>query len=743
MRRWFAAAALTLPALVAAQTAVSPQGSVDINLPTVAAGSVGIDPAFVLDVPAGTRSLRIELDGLGNPRDLDLFLRIGSPFPDDINTFNDFSNSADFVSQSLFENESITLGEYSRPDLAGQRIFIGFAAFEGAASAARLTVDASPQPVDQVPIVIDFDNTPNTPNCDTSPWNDTTAFSPVGGNNATTLGEARRNAMREAARLLSQELYGPVMVTIQACWDNLGGSANSAVLAGARGNQLVANTPGLPDNLFFIQAAVTRRAGTSLSGLLGGDQTGTPDIFIEFNADIDGSTALGSRVFYYGLNGAGNTNNDSDFVSVALHEITHGMGFVSTINGDGSLTGSLPDVFTANLIDNRNGEAISLIDSTVGDDQRLDTITSVSGLQWSGPESSISERNLQATSSDAYVVMNAPLTYQPGSSVSHVAQNYCELMTANTSVCVDSPFRQLALSRPMLNEVGWAPGPDRPVYVGLMFDRSRNGHGFELTLGGQDADGNDVYVLTFYSFETLGRAPEWFQAIGTVENGVFSGQRNADRIGFAQFLFDDARTPPQQANPDEPGQVVLNFNRPETLAACNDGVDRSGVANLAVLQFVLSGQVDEWCVEALTLLSSRPASDFGGLWFAGQEDQGWGFTLENIDNGDATTTLFVLLYVYAADGTPVWFFGLETFSSLAGPLEFEMFQRTGFPRLAVNGNLEDEVAGSMSLTLAQPSMDLSAGNRATVNVTYQGAEGGDWVRADVPIQRLSLERTDR
>ena len=730
-----------IPFLAVGQITLPSQGSIDIDVPEVESGMAAVDTSYAIDLPAGTRFVTFSIDGLGGARNLDLFARADSPFPDTLTSLGQLRAASDFVALGPTNQESLALGEYTLPNLSGTRIYIAVAAFEGAAASARITVNARTEPVGNVPVIIDFENAPGTDDCDTAPWNDPTAFTPVGGNNASTLGEARRNAMLEAARLLSRELYGPVPVIIQACWDNLGGTTNSATLAGARGNQLVANTPGLPENLFFIQAVVTRRAGTNLSSVLGSDESSTPDIFIRFNTDIDGNIALGSRVFYYGLNGAGNVNNDTDFVSVALHEITHGMGFASTITEDGSLSGSLPDVFSVNLIDNRNGEAVSLTDPAVSDDQRLDTITSVSGLQWSGPESSISLRNLQATTNDSYVVMNAPLTYQPGSSVSHVGQSYCELMTAAASVCVDSPFRQLALSRPMLNEVGWAPGPNRPVYVGLMFDRSRSGHGFELTLGGQDADGNDVYVLTFYSFETLGRNPEWFQAIGTVENGVFSGQRNDDRIGFAQFNYEDTRTPPQQADPSAFGQVVLNFNRPENLSACDDGVDRSGVANLAVLQFVLAGQVDEWCVEPLTLPSTRPGADFGGLWFAGQDDQGWGFSLENIDNGDGTTTLFVLLYVYAADGTPVWFFGLETFGSLDGTLDFDMFQRTGFPRLAVNGSLEDELAGTMSLTLTQPSSDLTAGNRATVNVTYQGSEGGDWVRGDVAIQRLSLPRT--
>ncbi|MEM7706775.1 MAG: hypothetical protein AAF358_14540 [Pseudomonadota bacterium] len=736
-------AALTLLGFVAAaqaQIELPAQGTLEVNVPTVEIGSATLDSSYFLDVPPGTRKVTLELDG-ASARDIDLLVRIGTPFPEDLTSINDVFGSAEFTSQSLFTSESIVLADFAVPDLAGTRIFVGVVSFEGQQSTASLSVNASTQTVGNLPILVDFENTPGTANCDIAPWTDPAPFTPVGGNQATTLGEARRNTMLEAARLLSMELYSDVPVTINACWEARGGDTTGATLAGARGRALFSNSPGLPEpDLLYIQSVATRRAGTSLSGLSGGDQTAEADIFITFNTDIDGNVALGNRTFYYGFTPQGPTGNDSDFLSVTLHEITHGVGFAATFNETGRLVFNQPDVFTANLVDNRTGEGISLIDPSVTDAQRLEVATSISGLQWSGPESSVSIRNTDATRDEGFIRMNAPLEYQPGSSVSHIAQNYCELMTANTPGCVDAPFRSLALSRPMLHEVGWAPSPDEPNYLGLMFDRSRDGHGFEFALGGQDADGNDVYVLTFYTFETLGRAPEWFQAVGTIDNGVFSGTRNGDQIGFAQFLYDDSRTPPQQANPGSAGQVVLNFNNPELSNACNDGVGRNGVSSVAVLQFILTNQVDEWCVEPLTLESSRPADDFGGLWFAGEADTGWGFSLENIDNGDGTTTLFVLLYVYAEDGTPVWFFGLDSFSDLSGPLTFEMFQRTGFARLSTFGSVSDESAGSLALTLTQPSNALDAGNRISVDVDYLGLEGGEWVRDDVAIQRLSLPR---
>ena len=74
-------------------------------------------------------------------------------------------------------------------------------------------------------------------------------------------------------------------------------------------------------------------------------------------------------------------------------------------------------------------------------------------------------------------------------------------------------------------------------------------------------------------------------------------------------------------------------------------------------------------------------------------------------------------------------------------VEFEMFQRTGFGRLTTFGATTDQSAGSMTLVLGgDPTVGLDGRNRASVDVTFQGAEAGDWFRDDVPVVRLSQSR---
>jgi hypothetical protein len=154
------------------------------------------------------------------------------------------------------------------------------------------------------------------------------------------------------------------------------------------------------------------------------------------------------------------------------------------------------------------------------------------------------------------------------------------------------------------------------------------------------------------------------------------------------------------------------------------------------MQWRIDDQVDEWCVQPLVPSASVPVTDFGGLWWAGSNDNGWGMSIENFGNGG----ILVLLYVYADDGSAVWYLGQSNSAFVPGqPLTLEMRQRTGFSRLDQNGSTSDAVAGTMTITLANPSDSFGAGNSVVIDVNYQGAEGGTWQR-DTPIARLTQPR---
>ncbi|MES2664053.1 MAG: hypothetical protein V4629_12210 [Pseudomonadota bacterium] len=155
---------------------------------------------------------------------------------------------------------------------------------------------------------------------------DTTPVTPVGTNTGTSLGQQRRIAMEYVADSLAQMLHSTVPIRVEVAFDSLGGDEFSASLAEAGPNTVHLNFNAAPKtNTYYAQALANQLSRMDL------DPTRS-DISAVFNSDIDGA-ALGSSRWYYGLDSQAN-NYDSDFISVATHELIHGLGFISLIDAD-------------------------------------------------------------------------------------------------------------------------------------------------------------------------------------------------------------------------------------------------------------------------------------------------------------------------------------------------------------------------------------------------------------------------
>ena len=713
---------------------------ITFEIPEVTANQLAISESFSISAGPSVRNLLVELTSDGN-RDVDLYIKADSPFT--AGTSTGLANEADYVSISPTSMEYVNVQDFAQPSVAGRTWYIVVAGFSGAASNAQLTATRSTALPPRADIVVDFDNPTGAADCNTAPWNDSAPFTPTAGNNATTLGEARRNAMLEAARLLSVELTSRVPVKIRACWDAFpGGDDGSFTLAGATTIFIFANSPGIRPDVIYSQSTATRLAGTDICRIDPSISCDSQEILITFNSEE-------TDRFYLGLEPATQASGDSrDFVTIAMHEIGHGLGFQSFASQSGELlqlsSGQrLTDAYTRQFVALENGQIVPLGQPEATNAERAAAFVSFDNLLWADDQANVGEENTLLTFEAGLTRLEAPPTYNPGSSVSHVSNAYCELMRPTIGLCDTESIRRLGLGKKLLYGVGWADRPSTAPYVGLYYDRSRSGHGYDFQLGGRDADGNEIYILTFYTFRTLGGTPEWYQAVGIIDNGAFVPFRNEALNGMPRFLFDQASTPPQQADAETFSQTAISFNDPASAIACADGVGRPDAALRSSFQWAIAREVGEWCAEPLIPASTLPITaggDFGGLWFAGVNDQGWGFSLENIVRDDGTTDLFVLLYVYAGDGTPVWFFGSGEDFQPDTPLTITMFQRTGFPRRSTFGNVSDAEAGSMTLTLTDPN--AATGNLATVDVTYQGAQGGGWLRNGVNVSRLSLPRLD-
>lgn len=160
-------------------------------------------------------------------------------------------------------------------------------------------------------------------------FNDNTKVAPVGGNDGTTLGGQRRIALSYAASILASRLGSSVPVRIDASFANDGNElecdAQQATLGGARPAQyVVAGDTIYP--VALANALARRRV------LEDSEDQQNDDIIVQFNPTLDAGRddCLRGTTWYYGLDGKPG-KGQIDFLATAVHELLHGLGFLSTV----------------------------------------------------------------------------------------------------------------------------------------------------------------------------------------------------------------------------------------------------------------------------------------------------------------------------------------------------------------------------------------------------------------------------
>jgi len=251
-----------------------------------------------------------------------------------------------------------------------------------------------------------------------------------------TLNATQRTATDYALGLWSEQLAGSVPVDINVSVINLG---SSSILGQSWTMQC-----------FLDPKTNTWYPSTLWNQLVGYDATNLRDIKIEMNSNFS---------FYWGLDG--NTSG-YDYVTIMLHEVTHGLGFASllywdgttqnngrfaytTSSGSGAIT-DYPGIFDRQLYQGSTGNTC-LTDLTQS--QRATLVTS-DNLYAGRPSS-----NLLVANGGNRVKMYAPSSWQYGSSVSHWDQSVSNFPTfmkyAYTSPLHTFNTRKIAI----LRDMGW------------------------------------------------------------------------------------------------------------------------------------------------------------------------------------------------------------------------------------------------------------------------------------------------
>lgn len=711
-----------------------------LTLPAVAAGQEAISTGFFFDVPVGARAIRVQIESLPSTRDVDLFLRDSAWTG--VSSATAMFNAARFSSIGGTSAENLLITPSQLPPLKpGSRWFIGLVVPAGAAGTATLRVDALDQIPRPAPELVFLATGNSGVECDANAWSDPAPFTPIGGNTATTLGQARQNAFRHSAQLLMNQIEAPVSLVFSGCWRRLGIQSPTRFTLGQAGpTGVIRDSPGLErSNVWYTRAPASKAGGTDFCRVSGSPTCERVDVRATFNLDVGTQS---TRSFGYHLDGAGLANT-IDFVAVATHELTHGLGFLSLITISeptatapaplGSLFSGRADIFSLNLVDFRDPSQVrALTDPSMSDADRVAAIGSGGELRWNGAETVSTIENTVRNAEDTALGMFSPNPIQPGSSASHLAVPSCNMMNALlASSCGSAVTRNLGINKSMMNALGWASAPKRPV-TGPWFDRTRSGTGFDLHMAGTDPDGNALYALGFYSYDS-GNAPEWYLASGFLREGVFEGSTVALKKNLARFTRSAGQV---QIDAPRSGRMTIDFNDAASDPVCL-AVPRTGAAQLAVVRWYI-GQVlwRDWCIEPTSPPSLRPALDYTGIYWAGPEDQGWGVTATAYQPLGQPAQLSVAVYFYAANGEARWVAGTADVQNFNAPITVPMLALSGFCRDCLPTAPSNAPAGSVTLDFR--GSQSSADNRMTINVNYPLAGGGSWVRSNIPMRLFTL-----
>jgi murein DD-endopeptidase MepM/ murein hydrolase activator NlpD len=283
-------------------------------------------------------------------------------------------------------------------------------------------------------------------------FNDSTPATSVGGNSGTTIGQQRLIAFQYAADIWAARLSSPVAIRVRAQFNPQTCSATSTILGSAGPISVFRDFPGAPvAGTWYAVALANALNGSDL------DPTGD-DISATFNSSI-GTTCPFPRVWYYGLDG--NAGSNIDFVSVLLHELGHGLGFLTFVDlTSGAKFFGFDDAFMLNL---ENHGASPPDYPGMNDAQRVAASTATGNLHWTGANVRAASGVLTAGAVGDHVRMYAPNPAVSGSSVSH----WDTALTPNQVMepTYTQPLHTPVLELPLFQDIGWTLASSQPALV--------------------------------------------------------------------------------------------------------------------------------------------------------------------------------------------------------------------------------------------------------------------------------------
>lgn len=292
-------------------------------------------------------------------------------------------------------------------------------------------------------------------------FNESTAAAPVGGNTGTTIGAQRLIAFQYAANIWGSYLYSATPIRIGAQFTPLTCSAYSGVLGSAGPTSVYKDFSGAPYPSTYYPVALA-------NALYGADlrQGSGYHINANFSSTIGTPGCLENSGWYYGLDGAA-PQGKFDLVSVVLHELAHGLGFISFADlSTGQKFNGFNDTYIRNL--ERHGASPSAYTSMT-DAQRSAANESGPDLHWIGANVKSATSTLSAGKNGDHAIIYAPSPKESGSSVSHWDKSMApnQMMEPTYTGPIHTPGLELALFK----DIGWT------IIGNYTLNVSKNGSG--------------------------------------------------------------------------------------------------------------------------------------------------------------------------------------------------------------------------------------------------------------------------
>lgn len=340
--------------------------------------------------------------------------------------------------------------------------------------------------------------------------------------------ERAKAAIEQGVKAWEGYFESKVPISVAAYWDR---TAPYGVLGTARPGRYFNNFDGAPDrDLWYSSALANSLAGRDLDPR-------NPEIVIRISA---------FPFWYLGTDGKPG-QSQFDLVSVVLHEIGHGLGFLSNAdfipyNSFGTMTQPTPFDAYAELSDGRRLRDLPSPSLELGT-----ALTST--LYWSG-------RRAIAANNGTKPLLYTPKTFEVGSSVSHLDESTFEKGTPNAAMTPNLASGEVLTTPGLIAEAMIEDMKQKPP-AGAVFGLPNEARNVEALIG----DGRAI--ITFDPPSNSRSAQVNSYIVTNVKTGdslevaespaLFSGLKNGEAYSFDVIaLNDNGRSPVVRSNTVKP-----------------------------------------------------------------------------------------------------------------------------------------------------------------------------------------------